>query len=309
MTAGPDLLVPNAFAEQRAARSGEAGQAWAAALPRTVAVVMTRWRLRRDPLDLRARFGDSAVAVPVRTGSGERAVLRVAWPDRAAAAEIQALTAWAGRGAVALLAADADAGVLLLERLDPDRSLHVLPLRQACDVAGSLLRRLAIDPPAGLGTSGALAAEIADSIAVRSARLGDPVPPDVMNAAVAAARELREAAAELLVHADLHYGNVLAGVREPWLAIDPRPVVGDPELAVAELLWTRAAELQTPADVLALLDTLVVAGRLDLVRARAWALARAVDYWLWGLENGLTIDPPRCARLATVLAGAGPLSR
>ena len=35
--------------------------------------------------------------------------------------------------------------------------------------------------------------------------------------------------------------------------------------------------------------------------ARAWALFRTVDYWLWGLDNGLTQDPVRCARLFAAL--------
>ena len=50
-----------------------------------------------------------------------------------------------------------------------------------------------------------------------------------------------------LVHADLHYGNILAGDREPWLAIDPRAVAGDPEHAVPELLWARLDEVGAAA--------------------------------------------------------------
>ncbi|WP_088321072.1 aminoglycoside phosphotransferase family protein [Kineosporia sp. R_H_3] len=307
MSAGPDLpdlVVPAAFVEQRAARCGEAGRAWAAAIPATVADVLARWRLRRDPLDLRVRFGDLAVTVPVLTGAGKRAVLRVAWRDGSAEAVIRALVAWGGRGVVALLDADADAGVLLLERLDPDRSLHVLPLQRASEVAGHLLRRLAIDPPAGLVTSAEVAAAAAGSFVERDSRLGGPVPGRILYAALHAAQAVCRPMQHRLVHADLHYGNVLAGAREPWLAIDPRPVAGDPELGVAELLWTRYADLDEPGDVLPLLVGIVRAGHLDQVRARDWALVRVVDYWLWGLENGLTIDPPRCARIATVLAGA-----
>ena len=49
-------------------------------------------------------------------------------------------------------------------------------------------------------------------------------------------------------------------------------------------------------------DVLVDAGGLDPDRARAWAVLRAVDYWLWGLAAGFTIDPVRCARIVTELA-------
>jgi len=83
--------------------------------------------------------------------------------------------------------------------------------------------------------------------------------------------------------------------------VDPKPAAGDPELGVPELLWNRAGELRSPEDALGLLDRLVRAGGLDPDRARAWALVRSVDYWLWGLEHGLTIDPAHCARLADCL--------
>ena len=42
-----------------------------------------------------------------------------------------------------------------------------------------------------------------------------------------------------LVHTDLHYANVLAGQRQPWLAIDPKPLAAEPAYAVAPALWNR----------------------------------------------------------------------
>ena len=101
----------------------------------------------------------------------------------------------------------------------------------------------------------------------------------------------------MLVHADLHYGNVLVGQRESWLAIDPKPVAGDPEHAVPELLWTRVDELEDAAAIRRLLAVLASSGELDGDKARGWAIVRGVDYWLWGLENGLTEDPKRCQRI------------
>ncbi len=49
-------------------------------------------------------------------------------------------------------------------------------------------------------------------------------------------------------------------------------------------------------------QVLVVSGELDSETARGWAIVRSVDYWLWGLENGLTEDPRRCRRILEVLA-------
>ena len=46
-----------------------------------------------------------------------------------------------------------------------------------------------------------------------------------------------------MIHGDLHYENVLAADREPWLVIDPKPTNGDPHYEVAPLLWNRWEEL------------------------------------------------------------------
>jgi streptomycin 6-kinase len=169
-------------------------------------------------------------------------------------------------------------------------------------VAGSLLRRLAIPAPDGVRPLRAVADAIEVSLPGRQQRLGRPLPEGWLATAAGLAHELGASAGDRLVHADLHYGNILAGTREPWLAIDPKPVAGDPEHAVPELLWTRVDELQDAQAIRRLLTVLAGSGELDGERARGWAIVRCVDYWLWGLENGLTEDPKRCRRILAALA-------
>lgn len=103
------------------------------------------------------------------------------------------------------------------------------------------------------------------------------------------------------MHGDLHYDNILAGSRRPWLAIDPKPAAGNPERSVAELMWDRIDDAAQPREVHALLAALTRAGMLHPDRARAWTIVQAVDYWLWGLGAGLTEDPRRCERLLATL--------
>jgi streptomycin 6-kinase len=86
------------------------------------------------------------------------------------------------------------------------------------------------------------------------------------------------------------------------VAIDPGAAAGAPERSVAELLWTRADELHDPQAITGLLGILIDSGQLDRAKATAWAFVRSIDYWLWGLQNGLTIDPVRCQRVAGALA-------
>ena len=52
-----------------------------------------------------------------------------------------------------------------------------------------------------------------------------------------------------MIHGDLHYENVLAADREPWLVIDPKPMAGDAHYEVAPLLWNRWDEMVASGDV------------------------------------------------------------
>jgi len=289
------VLEPVEFAAQ----SSIEGRAWIAALPALLDRLCRSWRLQVE--DGAAARGYHGVVFPVRRGA-ERCVLKLTWPVGRTVEEAVALAAWRGRGAVLLLDADLEVGALLLERLNPTRTLNSLDLRAAAQVAGRLLRRLAIPAPDGVRPLRAVADEMGVSLPGRQERLGRPVPKGWLASAGSLAHELGASAGDRLVHADLHYGNVLAGTREPWLAIDPKPVAGDPEHAVPELLWTRVDELQDAQAIRDLLAVLAGSGELDGEKARGWAIVRCVDYWLWGLENGLTEDPKRCQRILAALA-------
>jgi streptomycin 6-kinase len=288
------VLEPVEFAAQASVE----GRAWIAALPALVDRLCRKWRLQVE--DGGAARGYHGVVVLVRRGA-ERCVLKLTWPAERVVDEAGALAAWRGQGAVLLLEADPAVGALLLERLDPTRTLERMDLRAAAQVAGRLLRRLAIPAPEGVRPLRAVADGIGGSLPGRQERLGQPVPEGWLAIASGLAHELGASAGDRLVHADLHYGNVLAGNREPWLAIDPKPVTGDPEHAVPELLWTRVDELEDAAAIRRVLTVLADSGELDGEKARGWAIVRCVDYWLWGLENGLTEDPKRCRRILAAL--------
>jgi streptomycin 6-kinase len=294
------IVVPPEFAQWRAQVDGEAGRSWAASLPELVERLCERWGLVPD--DTPPLHGGLGLVVMVHR-AGEPCVLKVSWLEDTTVDETAALRAWDGNGAVRLLEAEPGSGALLLERLDPHRTLHDLGLWEAAEVAGALIRRLAVPAPPGLRPLSEVAGVMVEHLRPRQRALGDPVPSQWLEAARGVAAELGGQEHDVLIHADLHYGNVLAGSREPWLAVGPRAVRGCPEFSVPELLWTRADDeaLDSDAAVRRLLEVLVSAGGLDAEAARGWAVARCVDYWLWGLENGLTIDPVRCERVLTAL--------
>jgi streptomycin 6-kinase len=287
------ITVPAELVRWRTGLSGAAGRAWLDGLPSRVAELCAAWDL--VPEDAPTLAGALNLVVLVRRGD-EPLALRVCWPEHDLASEVTALRAWGGRGAVRLVAVHPDAHAVLLQRLDHSHTLHDLPLTQAAPVAGRLLAELAVPAPPGLPTLADTARAFAAGAADRDRALGHPVPASGLVRAVRLACELPTDAG-LLVHGDLHWGNVLADGSGGWRAIDPRPVTGDPAFSVPELMWTRADEAPTADALRRLLGTIAGAAGLDVDRTAGWTVVRAVDYWLWGLENGLTVDPVRCARL------------
>jgi streptomycin 6-kinase len=290
------ITVPERFAADTLVREGAAARTWLARLPELVGQLCVRWGLRvtGDPM-----HGYLALVVPVLRGDA-RCALKVSWIDDETTNEAAALALWNGSGAVRLLDADELAGALLLEWLDPRRSLQEADLGVAVPVAGRLLRRLAVPVPAEWGARPVpelrrWALDVAAKLPGLWRATGRPFPERRLHAAVDVATALALRTGGLLANRDMHYQNVLAGEREPWLVIDPKVMRGDAEFGLAPLLWRRLEEADGPVGLRRRFDALVAEAGLDAQLARAWTLLRAVDYQLWAMTVGLTEDPARCA--------------
>ncbi len=273
------------------------GADWLAALPDLVRTRCEQWQL---VLDGEVMHGSNAIAVPVRR-DGEPFVLRMTIPDDTVAPQARALAFWAGRGTVRLVQADPPAGAMLLERLDHTRSLARMSLADAVPLVARLMRRLGVTgPPADAPSTTAIARARADDFEETWRRHGEPFGRNVLDLARACAKELSTSTSDLAVDGDLHYEQVLGGSREPWLAVDPVLLRGDIEYDLARLLWSRLDEMRDAAELRGHVATIVAEADLDAERARTWIVFRSVDYWLWGLDHGLTEDPERCRRLVSV---------
>jgi len=278
------IRIPPAFTALTAAREGDAGRRWLEQLPALIADLLTVWRLEEvgDP-----RHGQVALVLPVRRHTGEDCMLKVSWPDEETRHEPAALQAWAGRGAVLLLAADHRRGAMLLERLDASATLEHQPIAHALDVAASVLRQLHIPAPAGLPTTTATAERWQQTLSYEWRRLGEPGPARLIDAAAETCGHLTcDSAPQVLLHGDFHFANVLAGARQPWNAIDPKPLIGAPEYDLLPLLrnrWDDITASGEPAQaVRRRIDTLAEATGLDWTKAHAWSFVRSVDDALWG---------------------------
>ena len=205
--------------------------------------------------------GAAGYATRVGLPDGTPAVLKLVYPDRESEQEADALERWDGDGAVRLLARDDARHALLLERCEPGAFLSGSP--HALDVLIGLLPRLWKDP-AGFHT---LEEEAAHWLDV-----------GVDDLAAGWIRELAPSQGELvLVHQDLHGDNVLSAEREPWLAIDPKPLAAEREFAVAPIV--RSPELgHSRREVVHRLDRLSAELGLDRERARGWTIAQTLAW-------------------------------
>lgn len=281
--------IPPALARSAVERRGEEGEAWLRRLPEVVGACAARWSLRvAAPLP---NLSYNYVAPAVRRDRS-RAMLKLSFPDDAEfSTEVAALQLFDGRGAVRLLEVDLALGAMLLERLMPGTSLDAVDDDAATIIAAGVMRRLWRPVPAGhrFPTLAAWVRGMADRApGVLAARPG--FPARWIDHAVALHRELAGSSPEpVVLHGDLHQGNLLAAERDPWLAIDPKGVVGETSGETAPFLLNHLPPGRDPDAIRKLLGRRLAgfsdALGLDRARLRAWTIVRAVLMAYWTLED------------------------
>jgi len=297
---GTDAVVPPLLGTQITEWFGAAGEAWLAALPGKVAALEQRWGLR---VRAGSPFPDGHVswaAPALRLDTGGPAVLKIPYLDHENLHEAAALRDYAGEGAVLLYEHDPGSGAMLLEQLSPGTAVSDLAVEDAVDIACAILRRLRRTPPADhpyalVATDTERWIERLD----RAAREGHGfLPRDLAERAAAVARELVEDDARLLVNSDPHLGNFLRAEREPWLMIDPKPLVGDPAFDAGFLLFDAVRTDPGPRRAADCAGRIADGLGVDRERVRGWGLVRAAENCLW--ETGEFAQA--CRTLAQSLA-------
>jgi streptomycin 6-kinase len=202
---------------------------------------------------------------------------------------------------------------MLLERLDAASSLQTVPMEDAVTVWGGLMRQLSLIPDdrpqwQEFDHIAGRAEQWSDDLPADWEQLGRPFPRWLLEAALEVCQTRgavgRRSGRDMLVHTDFHFLNVLArtgtattGILEPlvepagqdagalpdgraFAAIDPQPMIGEPEFAVAPLLWNRIADLPRSGPEAGLRQRCVdfsSAAGLDADVARQWGIAREVE--------------------------------
>ncbi|MCU1369700.1 MAG: hypothetical protein JWO77_894 [Ilumatobacteraceae bacterium] len=269
---GETITVPPALAWLR---GDPDGSAWLDELPRLVTGCADRWGLQVGaPYD-----GSSVSWAAPAVQDGRDVAIKVQWPHPECEHEAAALGAWDGHGAIRLLAHDPTRHALLLERCTPGARLAGRTDVDAVAVVADLLPQLWVPAGAPFRSLAEEAAGWRSTLWARWAEAGEPCERRLVEAADEALRDLPGTQGDpVLLHQDLHGDNILESQRG-WLAIDPKPLVGERELGISPAV--RDCQLgHSPAAVRGRFDRLCTELGLDRDRALGWTVAQTVA-WAW----------------------------
>lgn len=250
-------------------------RAWLERLPEAARGLMERWELQTDHLFSKTE-GSCSWIIPVLHRDGSPAVLKLGMPHMEAEQEIDGLRFLDGEPTVRLFEADHTLNAMLLERCRPGTALRALPEPEQDQILAGLLRRFrrGHSPSRSLLSFRHLSTMLdywSRETVAAEASWPDPEP---VREGLRLFRELSQPSPQdVLLATDLHAGNVLRAEREPWLAIDPKPFVGDPAYdATQHLLNCRERLAARPEETIARFADLL---ELDRERVRLWTFARA----------------------------------
>jgi streptomycin 6-kinase len=248
---------------------------WLERVPDLVAQCVEEWSLQ-----LSEPYPSGAAGYAVRTElpDGRPGVLKLIYPDRESEHEADALALWDGHGAVQLFARDDDLSAMVIERCEPGTTLAAAGADVALEALIALLPRLWVETGEPFHTLEDEAAWWIGYLPEQWERSDRTVERRLVDAAVEALSTLsRSQGQQVLLHQDLHGDNVLAAEREPWLVIDPKPLIGEREFAVAPIV--RSFELgHSKRDTLHRLDRLTSELGLDRERARGWTIGQTMAW-------------------------------
>jgi streptomycin 6-kinase len=268
-----------------AALHGDSGAAWVARLPELLATYSLRWNVT-----LAGPLPGSGSAAWVGAGTrvdGEEVVLKIAWPHKEAETEAAGLRFFGGRGAVHLLEADEREFALLVERCQPGDDVWQLPFEEASEVAASVLQRLWRAPEGAIDPITTLADTVAEWNATYATERAE-YPSELVAEAARLGTDLARSTSELVVvHGDFNPFNILRAHREPWLAIDPKPLLGDPAYDLAQYLANYRDLADATGDPKAFFrEAIAFFSRtlgIDRHRIAAWAFVKAIG-WTWSVQ-------------------------
>ncbi len=282
--------LPKEFAQNTLDLCGEEGEQWLNSLPQTIKEIEGDWSLRAEKCYSNLSYNFVA---PCACADGSEAVLKIGLPldNPEISGEARFLQMANGNGAVKLLKIDESRRAILLERLTPGKNLKEIYLgdeSKAVEAAIKTLREIIKEPPAN--SAFRQLEDWFDNFFEKAPKTN--FPSEFTNKALEFFKELNFASKQkFLIHGDLHHENILSATREPFLAIDPKGIIGDIGYEVGVFLNNHLWWLASEPDLREKLNDAVrrfsEAFEIEQPDLRKWAYAQlALSAWWTFDENG-----------------------
>lgn len=260
-------------------------EAWLQGFPALLNRLQAHWQLRVTGLVAELSYNVVALAEGL---DGTPYILKLSPPSEEFAREIAALRLYDGNGSCRLIRSDETLAAMLLERLTPGRSLWQTDDQAATIIAAELMPTL-WRPVAEAYPLRTLASWTRDLPRyLHSYPEGGPLPHALVLKANALRESLLQTDEATLLHADLHHGNILSATRAPYLAIDPKGIVGPRGYEVGPFLANRLAQLGASALRARLKRRIAIFSEvlsLEAAELAAWGLLHCVLSACWSLED------------------------
>jgi len=283
------FIIPENFASFMIELFGEEGRAWLNRLPAILAACEERWNMRLGAPVQNLSFNYVAPGV---LANGAEVMLKTGLTDEFPP-QPEALRHFKGRGMVQLLAYNAQDAVMLMERLEPGTSLRTVEDDEAAiSAAAQVMRKIWHPLPEQHYPFPTVTDWFKGFARLRRRYDGGtgPIPPGIFDKAEKLYAELCASMAEqVLLHGDLHQDNILAAEREPWLAVDPKGVIGEPAYETGALLrnfWPDILSVSNPKSLMTRrIDQLSAELGFERERIYNWGFAQAVLSVIWSVED------------------------
>lgn len=281
--------IPAAFQEKILHLYGSDGWEWLAALPDRLQSAARRWSL-----DLLAPLSDSRyhLLLRVREHNGPERVLKAGFPGRELLTEIAALKRFRGPGTVRLIRANFREGLLLLESIHPGTPLTRLEDDLlAAETAAELIDKRWIPAPHGelFPTLGDWCRGLRQPPGRGPSGTFPNRNHHLSRAQRLAADLLADSPRAVLLHGDLHQGNILKAGPDTWRAVDPKGVIGEPAAEIGPFMINPSPDLIRWPDLKKVLSNRLAVFTerlaLDPRRLWAWSYIRAVLAAAWSAEE------------------------
>jgi len=206
----------------------EAGVEWLKELTSLLDMICTDWDI--ELLQPFENLSYNFIST-VRNEKGLEMVLKVGVPNPELTSEIKALKCYSGKGTVNIINSNASHGALLLEAIKPGEPIYnIKDDGEATHITSKLIQKIHQSKSYrnDFLTTDTWFERAFQRMQTQRILWTKNISITYLDRVKGILDDLKKStSSKALLHGDLHHWNILSATREPWLAIDPKGVIGD----------------------------------------------------------------------------------